>query len=108
MFYVYNVMIMCFSSIDNVIHLKSTIHTNDSCISTDLLNYQYYHKANRFISIAFETLDEYTEHLQYISQQINHYSYGTRSLIFLAAAVSDFYLSLDKVSNNNCTSKKTS
>lgn len=69
-----------------------------SAVSTDLQHYQFYRQTNRFISISFETLDEYTERLQFISQQIHHFSYGSRSLIFLAAAVSDFYLPLDKVS----------
>lgn len=53
------------------------------------------HYKNSILFITFTTVDEYLHELETVCKQLN--SVGPKALVYLAAAVSDFYIHEEKL-----------
>jgi hypothetical protein len=88
-------------NLDKDIVLKDCLFANEDThygdIARDIEKHCFFKDTNRIISLSYETLTEYLKLLQEVAQAIHVSKLGSRTCFFLAAAVSDFYIPLDKV-----------
>ena len=68
---------------------------DNSRVSAELRDYQYYLKSNLILAISFDTVTEYLQLLQNVSETLT--LRGVNVLYYLTAAVSDFYIPADKL-----------
>ncbi|ODV60058.1 phosphopantothenate--cysteine ligase CAB2 [Ascoidea rubescens DSM 1968] len=83
---------MKINSIDNKIEINDD--HNDKMYKI-LLDYQKIKDSNSLLIIPFTTVNQYLFTLKSISTTLN--TYGSKSLIYLAAAVSDFFIPVSKL-----------
>ena len=89
--------------LSNLNDKKQGIHINvnnmsNSRMKSELRCYNHSIKNNYLYSISFETIDEYLYLLKTIALEINYLK--ERVCLYLAAAVSDFYVPKEEVKTN--------
>ena len=87
------------------LNLKSNLNTNiNNKIMKDQEMLRSVIKSNKFLSIGFDTVDDYLIKLEMITKILNHIK--EKSLVYLAAAVSDFYIPSELMSTHKIQSRQ--
>jgi phosphopantothenate-cysteine ligase len=75
----------------------SAPETINSEIAKDLLKFHKYKSEGRLLFVSFESVTDYLELLQSTAEAVHAAGLGSSALMYLAAAVSDFYLPKEQV-----------
>lgn len=76
----------------------NTPDSSNSEIIKELQKFQKYKQESRIIYLPFETVTDYLALLQSVSERVESAGFGVGALMYLAAAVSDFYIPREQVS----------
>ena len=71
--------------------------SSNSEIIKELQKFQKYKQESRIIYIPFETVTDYLSLLQAVAERVESAGFGAGALMYLAAAVSDFYIPREQV-----------